>query len=96
LTHEESPDLRIFSPLLIANDVRWEHSAPAPQSVGPVVGTVLFLVIAAIAFLVWLLGRGDRKAHAAAVSKSFELPQGESLNDLALDAAAREENEPSH
>jgi uncharacterized protein (DUF2062 family) len=83
----KNTEARVFSPLLVGKAAIWEPaSAPAPSSIGSIVGGVLVAVIAIVSGIVWWLGRSERRLRDAAMNKSRALPIGQSLENLSLDA----------
>jgi hypothetical protein len=85
-TESKNPDLRMSSPLLVGKTVVWDtREASTPSMVGPIVGGFLIAVVGAVCGIVWWLGRGERKLRRAASEKRRALPEGQSLDALALE-----------
>jgi hypothetical protein len=85
LTDEKNPDLRMFSPLLVGRTVVWESADRATlSSIDPWMAGILCGSIVAVAIVAWWFSRREQKLHAEVVAKTFELPRGQSLNDLDL------------
>ena len=83
-TEQKSASRRQLAPLLIGPGPVWITDAVGQESVmsSLIAGGMVVLAFVGVWVAVWWLGRSDREFHRRAIATQYEIPQGESLDDL--------------
>ena len=78
-----------LSPLLVGNMPRWTREERTSNPwVGPLVGGLFAVALLSVWLSLWQYSRGDREFQRDVLSKQFEPPADQSLDDIGLEASS--------
>ena len=83
------PRRRQISPLLVGRQPQWiRYERPVNPMMGVVFGVFFVLALAGTCYGIWRFSRGDEQFRRSTLSRQYDLPAGQSLDDLDIEADA--------